>query len=139
MHKIHFEKLHPDIIYMTSHRNTNYPEIKFDIFLERTFPGAQLFSDNIDPIRIRQLLKERYNNDYACFKEYGKLIELGFDKMTYYQQGVRINGPNHTDQDEPVNVITLGNKNVLFNGYHRAFIAIIQRQNNIKAYNLIIE
>jgi len=128
-----------DIIYLTSFRNPNYEEIHFDKFLERIFPSKETFLANFDLTKIRQQLADKYGNSTTCFKDNGKLVDIEFQNLKYYQKGVGLIGPKYNQLDEPVHILSIDNYEMLYNGYHRTLYHMLNNVWTLKAYRLELD
>ena len=128
-----------DIITMTVNRiPDNYKVIDFRKFLERKLSIAHNFisADIIESLRAKLIAK--FNNDKSCFNDFGTLSEISFEDLHYYQNEVGIIGPKHSKSDEPVAILHVGNECILWNGYHRTFLKIVNNDTTIKGYILTI-
>lgn len=130
-------KQYSQIISETKFRNPNYLVISFEKYLKIIFPNHQLFIHDLDTRYIRETLLKRFNNDNDCFKENGLLSTLEFKNLKYYQDEVGINGPMHSDINDPVYIIRFNNNDILYNGYHRGFQQLLKGQRTIST--LILE
>ena len=129
----------PDIIHSTVNMcPENYDIIRFDKFLEKTFPNLNAFISSEIIGEIRKTLKQKYGNDSNCVKEHGVLKTVDLSTLKYYQQDVGINGPRHSTIDEPVFVINTGSESILLNGYHRVLFCIIDDKLEINSYTLTV-
>lgn len=125
------------------HRTVNmFPEdyevIRFDKFLDKTFPNSDVFISSEIIGKIRNALKQKYGNDSNCVKEHGVHKRVNLGELKYYQQDVGINGPRHTQIDEPVLVINHGSESILLNGYHRVLFHILDDKIEINSYALTV-
>jgi len=128
-----------DIIHSTVNRSPeNYEVIRFDKFLDVIFPDSNVFIPWEIIQKIRIALKQKYGNDSNCVKEYGVLKSVNLAELKYYQQDVGINGPMHTQIDEPVFVINNGSQSILLNGYHRVLYHILNEKLQINSYALTV-
>ena len=128
-----------DIIHSTINMfPENYEVIRFDKFLDNTFPNSNVFIPSEIIGEIRAALKQKYGNDSKCVKEHGLLKSVNLAELKYYQQDVGINGPMHTQIDEPVFVINHGSYSILLNGYHRVLYHILDDRLQINSYTLTV-
>ena len=127
-----------DIITMTTYRSPNYRVIDFQKFLERKLFLEPNFI-SIDRIKfLRDKIIATYNNDKSCFSDFGTLSEISFKDLHYYQNQVGISGPKHSSIDEPVAILSVDNEFILWNGYHRTFLKIVNNNKTIIGYILSI-
>lgn len=130
---------YPDLISRTTHMfPENYDEINFEKFLGRILPNSNAFISSDIVVEIRDILTQKYGNYSYCIKDNGTLRYIAFEELEYYQPTVGINGPKHSQIDEPVYAIEYKNKTILFNGYHRALIHLLNKHKTINAYILAI-
>ncbi len=128
-----------DIITMTVNRiPENYEVIDFRKFLERKLSNVHNFisANIVESIRFKIIAK--FNNDKFCFNDFGTLSVISFENLHYYQNEVGISGPKHNNIDEPVAILKIDNKCILWNGYHRSFLKIVNNYTTIKGYVLTI-
>ena len=112
--------------------------IQFKPFLNNLFPKHDNFISDDLLADMKEKLSNKYGYDKSCFKSFGNLETIAFDKLKYYQLKVGINGPRHTELNEPVSVIQYKDFLILENGYHRTLKKIIQGEKLIQAYILTI-
>jgi hypothetical protein len=115
-----------------------YETIRLDSYLERLLPGQSRF---ISPDSYSELKKEicdKYGEDRNCFKTNGSLEDIAMSDLKFYQAEVGIYGPRHTDPDEPVSVLRYENMLLLYNGYHRTFIKMLNNETSLKGYILTL-
>jgi hypothetical protein len=132
-------KNHLDIIHMTENipsASENYQVICFDKLLDRIFPNLNAFISSDVVKEIRSILTLKYGNDNICIKQNGILESVKIQELKYYQPTVGINGPQHTEIDQPVYVIIHDGKKILLNSYHRTLVNLVNNNLNIKAYVL---
>jgi hypothetical protein len=129
----------PDLINTTAFRNPNYEVINFQNFINRFFgiESAFLTGDQSQEIRIKLNIKKW--NEQTCFKAYGYLHEASFISLRYYQKEVGIAGPKHCTIEEPVFILLIKDSLILWNGYHRALINILNGQKSIMGYILPLD
>jgi hypothetical protein len=133
------KKDYPDIIGSTEFKYPeNYEIIHFDKFIDRIFPNLNAFISSEIIGEIQGILKRKYGNLDNCIKDNGNLTYVKFEELKYYQPTVGINGPKYHQIDDPVYVIKYDDKTILFNGYHRALIHLLNNQVTINAYLLVI-
>ena len=116
----------------------NYKVICFDKYLDKIFPNLNAFIKADSVGEIRNILNQKYGNDKICIKENGSLQTLKPEELKYYQPTVGISGPKHTKIDEPVYVVNYDSKLILYNGYHRTLIHLLNNRLTIDAYVLTI-
>ena len=128
-----------DIIHSTVNMfPENYEVIRFDKFLDKKFPNSNVFIPSETIGEIRKALKQKYGNASDCVKEHGVFKSVNLAELKYYQQDVGINGPRHTQIDEPVFVINHGSQSILLNGYHRVLFHILDDKLEINSYALTV-
>ena len=125
-----------DIISFTKFRDPNYPEIQFDKYLMRLFPELNLFIPDFPSNDVKNYIIKSYGNETTYFKNNGELVDITFQNLYYYQKSVGVSGPKYNDINEPVFVLHLCDKDILFNGYHRSFLHLLNGKKTIKAYKL---
>jgi hypothetical protein len=128
-----------DIIAMTKFRDPNYPEIQFDKYLERIMPGQNKFITDFDSNKIKNYISKTFGNETTYFQTNGELVEVTFQNLYYYQKTVGINGPKNNDINEPVFVLNIDDMEILFNGYHRTFLHLLNGKKMTKAYRLSLD
>lgn len=118
-----------DIISLTKNRHPNYDVICFDKFLERVLSKDNKFIE-LDT-KQRDVVRKRGN-----FKKYGVLSSVNFSELHFYQKDVGIKGPQHTNIDDPVNILKVGECLILADGYHRSLIRIYRGEVSVLGYVL---
>jgi hypothetical protein len=128
-----------DIITVTANRiPNNYEVIDFQKFIARKLPSANNFISKETVKSLRDKIIAIYNNDNSCFNEFGTLSKISFDELLYYQIEVGISGPKHNNIEEPVAILNIGKEFILWNGYHRSFLKIVENETVICGYVLTI-
>ena len=127
------------IIQTTINRSPeNYEVIDFKKFLAKEFSSVNEFI-NIDVVKnIRSRIMVKYNNDKSCFSDFGILKEISFSELHYYQNEIGITGPKFSDINDPVAIINIDNKYILWNGYHRTLLKMAKKEPSINGYVLNI-
>ena len=127
------------IIQTTDNRSPeNYEVIDFKKFLAKQFSSVNEFI-NIDVVKnIRSRIIAKYNNDKSCFSDFGKLEEVFFSELHYYQNEIGITGPKFSNIEDPVAIIKIDNQYILWNGYHRTLFKIAKKRISINGYVLNI-
>jgi hypothetical protein len=123
---------YPDIISKTlNHSPENYEVIDFEMYLQRKLALSKTFID---------LNFKRRQSENLFFGEYGKYCQFLIKDLFFYQRKVGINGPQHTNIDDPVNIILLEDgKPLLLNGYHRCLFEIEKNQDYVTAYVVTLD
>ena len=107
-------KDYPDIIHQTkNHIPENYDVICFNKYFDSVFPNLNAFVSTEIVGEIRSILEQKYGNDNICIKENGILQTVKIKDLKYFQHTVGINGPKHTQIDEPDYVVTYNRKSIL--------------------------
>ena len=125
------KKEYPDLISTTiNYYPENYEVIDFEKFLNREFPDHNLFIPELEWGTIITSFNNKYGKmnwkqEESFFKEHGVLKAVPFTELKYYQAKVGIKGPQHTKIDEPVFIFKHNNQFILYNGYHRALMFIV--------------
>jgi len=116
---------YPDIIQKTVHVvPENYEQINFEQFLFRTLSLDDEFIRSETIGKLRERLMSRFGNYDSCFKMRGRLTEVKFTDLRYYQSEVGISGPKFSKLDDPIFVLKVDNNLILWNGYHRTLVHI---------------
>lgn len=129
---------YPDLITMTKFRQPNYAVIDFEALLARLWGQPASFLTLLEVGVIRQTMKDQKWVEQTCFAQFGRLAEVPFWAMNYYQKEVGIDGPKHSPSDEPVSIAQRGSDLILWNGYHRALVKILAGERSIKGYLLLL-
>ncbi|MFN5207979.1 MAG: hypothetical protein ACK5D8_00680 [Bacteroidota bacterium] len=127
---------HSDIIFTAPNRMPTQKVIDLEKYLNRVFPGKDLFIPRFNIQDIRDSLNSKYGNYTNCFAEHGKPLDFEFTKLKYYQPEVGIDGPRHNKITDPVLVVNYLAMDILFNGYHRSFYNHLLGQQAVKALYL---
>ncbi|HEX7904677.1 MAG TPA: hypothetical protein VF487_12415 [Chitinophagaceae bacterium] len=131
---------YPEIIDMTQyHVPENYEIIDFKKFLIKQF-GQEVHFVDVDRIALlRTALINKYQNEKNCFKYFGSIQEVEFSTLSYYQEEVGIRGPKFHQIDDPVYILQVENMQILWEGYHRALVKIIDGKEIIRGYVLTLQ
>jgi len=128
---------YPDIIQSTVHMYPeNYDVILLEEFLKRQFPNLSPFISMDTVVKIKTDLKLKFGNHDSCIKEHGFLKKVKITELRYFQPTVGISGAKHSTMDLPVYVVSNNGTMILFNGYHRTLVHILNEVQEIEAYVL---
>jgi len=120
-------------------RNETYVEIRFDKFIERLFPNQEKFIESSSFGDISKKLSEKYGNDNDCFETMGVLETILINKLKFYQPNVGVNGPKHSELEQPVYILKYSDSLLLYNGYHRLFAKMLKKETEIEGYILTFD
>ena len=136
----YLRKHHAEIIDMTKyHVPENYEVIDFKKLLIKQFRQDVHFIDANIIATLRATLIKKYQNEKDCFKYFGSIQEVKFSNLSYYQEEVGIRGPKFHQIDDPVYILQVGTTQILWEGYHRALVKIIEGKEAIKGYVLTLQ
>jgi hypothetical protein len=135
----HLKALYPSIIRKTIYRTPeNYDIIEFEQFLDQHYHRKDLFIPPQEIAPVRALLIATFGNERSCFPELGVLQQVAFTSMHYYQAEIGINGPRHSGIDEPVCILQVNQRHILWNGYHRALSKMARNYFHIQGFVLAL-
>lgn len=116
--------------------------IQFKPLINKLFPNQDKFISEDLLAEMKKKLTDEYGDEYGnyktSFKSFGILENIPIDKLKYYQLKVGINGPRHSDINEPLSIVKYKDLFVLENGYHRILKKIMQGDKFIQVYTLTI-
>lgn len=122
--------------YVKPKETVSYEEINFREFAKQIFKSDDKFIELNDFEVIRQSIISTFGNDTSCFEEKGEIETFKINNLFFYQPTVGIDGPQYSHVDDPVFVIKLKHRNILYNGYHRTFANIIKDVKTIDALTI---
>jgi hypothetical protein len=80
-----FLKKHSDIIVSSKNKiQHNYDEIKFNLFVERKFPGQNRFIQNFELVKIKNQIQKTHGGEENYFINNNNPIEVTFGNLFYY-------------------------------------------------------
>jgi hypothetical protein len=115
-----------------------YNVIQFDSFIQRELQGQNKFIQNFDVSKINAIIRETTLRQDDFFKKNNEPIDITFKSLFYYQKDVGLEGPQYSNCEDPVFVIIIEEKEILFNGYHRALKKILNGEKSIMAYRKVL-
>jgi len=118
-------------------RWVKYEVVDFKQILAYYYPGKAL-AVNIDINDFRSPLIAKYGNDRECFVDSGRFTSFLITDLLYYQTDTGIEGPKFHHPEDPVSIIKCNNALLLWEGYHRILMKIVNGQTIIRAYQLDI-
>jgi hypothetical protein len=126
---------YPDLIRWSRSYNP-YEVIDFQKFIERFLQIPDAFYEVTLPIAVRQRMRDLGLSEHDSFTEKGQIFDINFLDMVYYQPEVGINGPWHSQLDDPVHLVQFEGKTILWNGYHRSLANMLNGRTSAQGYML---
>ncbi|MGS0747355.1 hypothetical protein [Halpernia sp. GG3] len=139
---------HPDLLstqtLMTPNGYRTHSVIKFDLYLQRKFPDKDYFINQDAFADLYQKMINKFNNgiknnNESYFNSSGTLEKITIDSLKFYQKEVGIDGPKHSDINDPVFIIKTNSDFILYNGYHRLLSKIESQEKDIQGFILSID
>jgi hypothetical protein len=138
-----FRQIAKDPPFPSGTHHIEYDRLNFKAFLNCLYPNEDLHTNSYTSASILKDLKNAYP-DFTFFdtnfffQTHGALMNVPFFLMKYYQDEIDLRGRNPFNGgiDEPVLVVQYSGGKVLYNGYHRASIYMLNGNKEIQAYVL---
>lgn len=134
--KQYIESNYSDII----SKKNGYKQVDFKKFLIRHFNRQISLVDNSN---LTKKLQNKFPKEYSdihktYFINYGHLQTLPIQSLDFYQSYVGIEGPKFHLLNDPVFVVKEKDRYILWEGYHRILIKMINKENLVSSYIISI-
>jgi len=116
-----------------------FETLNFKTFLHSIYPRERLHTDQHTVGSLQADLARTYPGfKDEWFESNGQISSVLLHELIYYQDEIDLRGrhPLNGNFDEPVKIVSYNDHKVLYNGYHRACMHMLLRQNEIAAYIL---